>query len=231
MWGLWGNNLEIRKLLNFYCGPISVWDTYININLFSHYKYLPDKYCCFIFINGKTERPCPIDDPWTGACRKGAYSPICHLIIEWSWESCLFSVINVDLVLMILKSCPALTFITLVYTIACYSTPYTGQRHCWQMLYFPSHLCDPSLQIYSFYKHANCFLQNTPKSNTPPEVDSENDPETAHSCLGNPFSEINQNANLFCKREKTFCKVGHRHRVLFFFKYKDNFQHDIFEAN
>ena len=179
------------------------------------------------------QRPCPIDDPWTRACRKGAYSPICHLIIEWSWESCLFSVINVDLALMMLKSWPALTFITLVYTIAHYSTPYTGQRHCWQILYFPSHLCDPSLQIYLFYKHANCFLQNTPKSNTLPEVDSENAPEAAHSCLGNPFSETSQRKmpTYFAGEKRPPMEWDTGLLCSSFFRTKDNCQHAILGAS
>lgn len=67
-----------------------------------------------------------------------------------------------------------------------------GQRHCWQTLYFPSHLCDCGLQIYSFFENANYSLQNTPESHTPLEVGSENAPEAAHGWLGNPFSEISQ---------------------------------------
>ena len=134
---------------------------------------------------------------------------------------------------MMLKSYPALTPMALVYSTAHYSTPYTGQRHCWQMLCIPSDLCDSGLQIYSFYKHANCFLQNTPKSNTPTEVGSENAPEAVHGWLGNLFSAISQ-------RKMPTDSAGERRPHIewdtgllcsSFFRTKDNYQHAIFGAN
>lgn len=152
--------------------------------------------------------------------------------MEWPWESCLFSVI-VDLALIMLRSLPALTLVALACSIACQSVPHTGQRHCWQTLCFPSHLCDCGLQIYSFFEYANYSLQNTPEPNTPPEAGSENAPEAAQGWLGNPFSELSQ------RKMPTYSAGERRPHIEWdtgilcysFFKTRSNHQHAVFGAN